>query len=156
MIVNRLKQIAMITLIGLFSPVARAYPLESIQLLPEDVISVYDGDTMTIQIPLLPDVFGANLSVRILGIDTPEIRSTCELNTQRIKETEFAKQVRDYLIAKIAQSQRVVLTDLGRDKYFRLLATVTIDGVALSDELIAKGMAVPYDGGTKDSWCSIP
>jgi len=45
------------------------------------------------------------------------------------------------------------LHNLGRDKYFRVLADVMIDGKNLTDLLIKKGLGKPYDGGTKSSWC---
>lgn len=39
----------------------------------------------------------------------------------------------------------------GRDKYFRLLCNVGINGKSLSAELIKSGHAISYDGGTKTS-----
>jgi endonuclease YncB( thermonuclease family) len=35
----------------------------------------------------------------------------------------------------------------------RVLGDVIIDGEPLSKKLIASGYAIPYDGGTKKSWC---
>lgn len=35
----------------------------------------YDGDTVSFNIPNVPDVFGKNISVRVYGIDTPEKKS---------------------------------------------------------------------------------
>ncbi|MNZ13301.1 hypothetical protein D3C78_301970 [compost metagenome] len=149
----RIRPLAL--LLAVFTTNALAYPLTEVKLLPEDVVSVYDGDTLTVKIDMLPDVFGRDISVRIRAIDTPEIRSECGTKDQRAKETMMAKQVRDYLVGKIAQSKRVTLSDLDRDKYFRLLATVSLDGVSVADDLIAQGMAVPYDGGTKVGWCQL-
>ena len=34
----------------------------------------YDGDTVKVNIPEIPRLFGEEISVRIRGIDTPEIR----------------------------------------------------------------------------------
>lgn len=134
---------------------ADAYPLTEIKLLSDDVTSVYDGDTLTVQVPYIPDVFGKDLSIRIVGIDTPEIRSTCETKEQREKEKALAIQARDVVIEMVRVGHRVTLANLDRDKYFRLLATVTVDGVSVGDELIARGMALPYDGGTKVGWCNL-
>jgi micrococcal nuclease len=46
----------------------------------------YDGDTITVNIPGQHPVFGNEISVRIKGIDTPEIRSksSCEKEKSRI------------------------------------------------------------------------
>ncbi|MCJ7765924.1 MAG: thermonuclease family protein [Thiovulaceae bacterium] len=41
-----------------------------------------------------------------------------------------------------------------REKYFRILADVYVDGEALGEMLIYNGLAVPYDGGHKGKeWC---
>ena len=40
----------------------------------EKIISVYDGDTFRADIRGLPDIIGKNIAIRILGIDTPEIK----------------------------------------------------------------------------------
>ncbi|MBT9528863.1 MAG: thermonuclease family protein, partial [Pseudomonas sp.] len=39
-----------------------------------------------------------------------------------------------------------------RDKYFRLLAEVWIDGHSLGDLLLKAGLAKVYTGGTKSPW----
>lgn len=39
--------------------------------------------------------------------------------------------------------------DIRRDKYFRLLCEVKVNGADLGTALIEHGHAVPYDGGTK-------
>ena len=134
-------------------PYADAYPLTEIKLLSDDVTSVYDGDTLTVQVPYIPDVFGKDLSVRIAGIDTPEMRSTCATKEQRDHEKALAIRARDVVIAMVASGHRVTLTNLDRDKYFRMLASVYVDGRSVSDELIAQGLAVPYSGDTKIGWC---
>jgi len=40
-----------------------------------------------------------------------------------------------------------------RGKYFRILADVEADNINLADLLLKKGLAVPYNGGTKIDWC---
>ncbi len=41
-----------------------------------------------------------------------------------------------------------------RGKYFRIVGRLIADGVDISDLLIERHMAVPYDGGTKvKDWC---
>jgi len=47
----------------------------------------------------------------------------------------------------------IKLTNLRRDKYFRLLAEVSIDGEDLGYSLIKNDLARPYDGGKKIGWC---
>jgi endonuclease YncB( thermonuclease family) len=49
----------------------------------------------------------------------------------------------------------VDLIEPRRDKYFRLLAHIVVDGRDLSEILKAGGLAMPYAGGRKASqWCA--
>lgn len=109
----------------------------------------YDGDTCTVTLtdPFLPPVFGQQISVRLRGIDTPELHSHCA--EERIQ----AIAARRFLINKIARASRVDLISPQRDKYFRLLATVHADGENLSTALLQAGLAHSYSGGTKTPWC---
>jgi len=110
------------------------------------VVSVYDGDTITVDIDNYPPIIGKSISVRIYGIDTPEIKS------KNPKETERAKQARDYVQGLLKTAKVVELRNMRKDKYFRILAEVYVDGQSIADLLIKKGYAVPYDGGTKQDW----
>ena len=42
------------------------------------------------------------------------------------------------------------LREVERGKYFRLVAEVIADGENLSDVLLARGLAWPYDGGKRE------
>jgi len=110
------------------------------------VVSVYDGDTITVDIDGYPPIIGQSISVRIFGIDTPEIKS------KNPKETALAEQVRDYVQDLLSKAKTVELRNIQKDKYFRILAEVYVDGQSIADLLIQKGYAVPYDGGTKQGW----
>ena len=51
-------------------------------------------------------------------------------------------------------AERIDLKNASRGKYFRIVAKVEADGIDLSAYLIAKDLAVSYDGGTKvKKWC---
>lgn len=114
------------------------------------VIRVYDGDTITVNLDDdYPDVFSKKLGVRIRGIDTPEIRGKCPA------EKALAKEARDLVKMMVTQAHQIDLRDIGRGKYFRIVANVVIDGRSVADLLLQKGLAVPYDGGTKTKdWCA--
>ncbi|WP_177747688.1 thermonuclease family protein [Candidatus Avelusimicrobium fimicolum] len=49
---------------------------------------------------------------------------------------------------------KILLRNCGRDKYFRLLCDVKVNGQSLGEELIKAGHAIPYDGGTKTPFLS--
>jgi endonuclease YncB( thermonuclease family) len=113
------------------------------------VIKVYDGDTITIasKMPYLESPM-YRFSVRLNGIDTPEIKG------KNADEKEIAKKARDELSALI-MNKTVTLKNVQSEKYGRILAEVYLEDVCLNDWMIEKKFAVKYDGGTKqipESW----
>ncbi len=120
---------------------------DSFQIDPIDVTKVYDGDTFTVNLPNVPAVFGNEISVRIKGIDSPEIRTTCTY------EKEAALLSRGYLTRMLESGQTIYLTNVERDKYFRLLADVSVDGADVATVMISSGHAIEYNGGTKSEFC---
>ena len=112
------------------------------------VVSVYDGDTFTVEVAVWPG-FRWKGSVRVDGVDTPELRGKCE------EEKRLAKAARDF-VQELALGTVVLLTDVGRDKYAgRGVAKVQLkDGRDLTELLIETGHGQPYDGmGVKPLWC---
>ena len=100
----------------------------------------YDGDTMTVNIPGVHPLFGNEIGIRVRGIDTLEIRVKYSFEKQKVKETKT-------LIEGILNhANEITLHDIEREKYFRIVASVIVDGQNLSDLLLAKKLAVPYDG----------
>ena len=100
----------------------------------------YDGDTMTVNIPGVHPLFGNEIGIRVRGIDTLEIRVKYPFEKQKVKETKT-------LIEGILNhANKITLHDIEREKYFRIVASVIVDGQNLSDLLLAKKLAVPYDG----------
>ena len=41
------------------------------------------------------------------------------------------------------------------DKYGRDLIVLSIDGKDVASEMIARGIARPYHGGKRQSWCAL-
>ena len=124
------------------------------------IIKVRDGDTFMINIPNIPDVFGKNIAVRIRGIDTPELNDSREeirkISIQAKEELEKLFNSGDAsqrdAIGDSGQKPKIVLYNLGRDKYFQLLASVKVGNIDVAEYLIKKGLAKSYDGGVKTSW----
>lgn len=108
------------------------------------IIKVRDGDTFIIDIPNIPDVFGKNIAVRIRGIDTPE------LNDSREEIRKISIQAKEELEKLLLNAKNITLYNLGRDKYFRLLASVKVDNIDVSEYLIKKGLAKKYNGEKKE------
>ncbi len=108
----------------------------------------YDGDTITFNLPGLHPIIGDKISIRINGIDTPEIRGNCE------KEKYDAKQAQQMVADILKDAKVIVLKNMERGKYFRIAADVIVGGERLGDMLVEAGMAVRYGGGKKThKWC---
>lgn len=115
-------------------------------LQPDQIVSVYDGDTFKVNIPEWPDIVGESISIRVDGIDTPEIRGTSENIKLLASEARQAT-------ASFLQMGAIELRDLERGKYFRITASVFAGDTSLADVLIEKGLAKPYDGeSSRPTW----
>ena len=112
------------------------------------VISVYDGDTFRVNIGSLPPIVGKNIPIRLEGVDTPEIQGKCQY------EKDLAIKARDFVRSKLDNAKEIMLNNLKRGKYFRIVADVTVDGVSLEKELLENELAYKYSGGKKSSWCN--
>ncbi len=110
---------------------------------------VYDGDTFMITMDGLPSQL-AQISVRIMGIDSPEMHGKCWA------EKEWAVSARDYLNTIIA-GKFVTLTSCSWDKYgSRIDCDVWVDGYNVGDNMLQHKMAVPYNGKKRSkNWCKI-
>ena len=113
------------------------------------VIKVYDGDTITIASKMpYKDSPIYRFSVRINGIDCPEIRGKNE------SEKQCAILAREH-VEHISNGKIVRLENVSLEKYGRVLADVYVDNVSIGESLIEKRLAVSYDGGRKhcpDDW----
>ena len=108
----------------------------------------YDGDTVTVDISGVLPLIGDNISVRIRGIDTPELRGKCQ------SEKDKARIAKRLVKAELRRAKTIDLHRVGRGKYFRIIADVKYDGKDLGQVLIKNKLAVPYNGGKKkQDWC---
>ncbi|CCG55779.1 nuclease (SNase domain protein) [Brachyspira pilosicoli WesB] len=96
------------------------------------IIKVRDGDTFVVNIPNIPSVFGEEIEVRIRGIDTSEKRD----DREEIKALAYKAQ--EELEKLLMSGKKVVLYDLGRDKYFRVLASVRVGDIDVAKYMIDK------------------
>tara|TARA_Y100000992_G_C21009108_1_gene370211 strand:+ start:177 stop:605 length:429 start_codon:yes stop_codon:yes gene_type:complete len=107
----------------------------------------YDGDTCYVTMPALPKTL-SKMTVRILGIDTPELRGKCS------KEKELAMKARIFANNTFREARVIEFKDLKWDKYGgRILSNVYLDGYLYADMIINEQLARPYDGGKKEGWC---
>ena len=124
--------------------------IEFVPLVTEGkVIKVYDCDTITIatKFPYLTTLSESNIMyrfhVRLLGIDTPEMKTKNE-------DEKSIAHLAQKALSDLILNKNVSLKNTSLDKYGRILANVyTENGVELSNWAIEKRFAVSYDGGTK-------
>ncbi|SHO56152.1 thermonuclease family protein [Vibrio quintilis] len=113
------------------------------------ITSIYDADTFKANIKGWPDIIGQKVSIRVNGVDAPEIRGKCQ------KEKNAARIAKLFTIKALRTAKTVELRNMRRGKYFRILADVYVDNRNLSDLLINSGLARPYDGGKRGGWCTF-
>ncbi len=142
--------------------------------LPARVVSVIDGDTLEVRVHIwLGQILDTR--VRLAGIDAPELKGKCD------REKDLARRARAYILARLdatgadptgadaggadaggaeaggtaAAAAVIRLREVRYGKFAgRVIARVeTLDGADLGQGLIAAGLARPYDGRRRISWC---
>jgi len=106
------------------------------------VIKVYDGDTITIAAKIPGDDTAYRFSVRLNGIDCPEIKGKTD------DEKEVA-QLGKKMMSDLVMGEIVHLEGVKLEKFGRLLATVKYQGHDLNQWMLDQHLAQPYGGGTK-------
>lgn len=98
--------------------------------------------------PFLPKEL--KLSIRVIGIDTPEKapRAKCK------KEAELGEKATKMTKLLLSSAQDIGFSEIKWDKFGgRIDAKVSVDRVDLGESLISAGLARPYHGEKKQSWC---
>ncbi|HET9231448.1 MAG TPA: thermonuclease family protein [Vitreimonas sp.] len=104
---------------------------------------IIDGDTL--------EDLGADITYRIVNIDTPETgpRARCQA------ERDLGNRATQHARTLISSAGAVELRPTGRiDRYGRAIAFVLIDGRDLGETLIADGLARPWRG-RREPWCDV-
>lgn len=147
------------------------------------LVRVIDGDTIVVDIPEYPAIIGKNISVRVYGCDTPELR---DKRPHIRKKAQEAKRFVQTFLQK-AHNGNILLQNIGRDKYFRLVAEVivpqtkqqpkgvanaqnadpqslnaafssaryTLQNRSLAKALLEEKLALPYFGDTKSDFATL-
>lgn len=114
------------------------------------VNKIIDGDTINVDLDLGFNVVLSNQSVRLLGIDTPESRTSDK--TEKVFGTLSKNKVKEFIDKCEGQIiLQTVLSD-SEEKFGRLLGKIINpkDNVILNDWLIISHYAVAYNGENKD------
>jgi micrococcal nuclease len=113
------------------------------------VKDVYDGDTITVDISLGFHVTMTDIKVRLIGIDTPEIR------TRDLEEKARGYEVRDWLRERIL-GKKVLLHTKEKGKFGRWLGHIwsleeenICEENSYNKQMITEGLAKEYFGGKR-------
>ena len=99
------------------------------------VVKVVDGDTIHVQID------GKNETVRLIGIDTPEV-----VDPRKLVQC-FGREASEKTKQLLSDREVVLVDDQSqgnRDKYNRLLRYVFVDDVNVNETLLLEGYAHEY------------
>ena len=102
------------------------------------VVSIYDGDSIRVDIDYGFSQWGMNTPLRLAGIDAPEIRGV---------ERPDGLTSRDWLVSQIPPGTWIVLKTIRdrTEKYGRYLALIQMpDGSILNETMVAEGFAEAY------------
>lgn len=111
------------------------------------LVRVIDGDTVEADVHVWPG-HTVRVSVRLRGIDAPELRAACDT------EKAAALHAREAL-AHLLAAGAFHVRNVDGDKFFgRVVADIEMpDGEPIGDRLLAAGLVRPYDGKARATWC---
>ena len=120
---------------------------------PDELLSYFeferciDGDTLKVKNNALPDIFGRNLSIRVRGLDTPELRGKCS------HEKKLAVRSKDFCSFLMKNAENIEFKNLERGKFFRVVADVHIDSKNYANQMIFNDHGRVYSNTKKNNWC---
>jgi micrococcal nuclease len=118
---------------------------------------ITDGDTLVVDIDLGFNIILFDQKVRLIGVDTPESRTTNKIEKQfGLASKEFVKQ----FVSECLNKEVIIRTHIsektdanGKEKFGRLLAEIINpkSNKNLNEELINNNFAVRYMGENKNN-----
>lgn len=111
----------------------------------KSITKIIDGDTFDCILDLGFDVL-LEARVRMLGIDTPESR------TSDAEEKVYGLLAKEWLKHNMHGEKIIISTQVDNEKgkFGRILGIVFVDGKNLNEAMIEEHMAVGYHGENKD------
>ena len=118
---------------------------------------IVDGDSVNINFVLFLDIAQASmeeledktdLKMRIAGIDTPEIKQTCEI--EQVKSIDCGL-LSKYFLQKLLESEPgyLVIKPIGVDYYHRILIRLFKGEIDIGKKMVEEGMSYSYDSTYK-------
>ena len=111
------------------------------------IVEVVDGDTVKVDIDLGFDLWLRDQSIRLIGIDAPEWRTTNQT------EKRFGLLTKQFIesVLPIGSTQRMLSAKIQRGKFGRILGQFfitddTSNSINLNELLVDKRLAIVYNG----------
>jgi micrococcal nuclease len=106
-------------------------------------VSVYDGDSVRLDIDLGFDHWQLKVPIRLWGIDTPELRGSTE---EKLRGYAARDYLRSLVFDKEGQPKPLSLYSIKdkKGKYGRYLGILEVDGTIVNQALLEAGMATLY------------
>ena len=135
-------------LLLLFPSVSTAAPETLSGPIPVETPVAIDGDSFRGWAVLLPG-HRVEVTVRIRGIDAPELHGTCQNERAAALAAKAA-------LAQLLNNGSFFLTEVSADKYYGRVVAQVRDGEGhdIGQRLLTAGHARPYDGGKRTGWCA--
>ena len=118
---------------------------------------IVDGDSVNINVVLFLDLAQApmeelsdktDLKMRIAGIDTPEIKQTCEI--EEGKSIDCGVLTKNYLQMLLENEPgNLVIRPIGVDYYHRILIRLFKGETDIGKKMVEEGMSYSYDSSYK-------
>lgn len=115
------------------------------------ILRIVDGDTVDIDIDLGFGMWMHKERVRMMGIDTPESRTSDKV--EKVFGLASKNRLKELLPIGSTQILKTEIDKSGEDakgKFGRILGDFLIEGKKASEILIEEGHAVAYHGQSKD------
>jgi endonuclease YncB( thermonuclease family) len=112
---------------------------------PVKAYEVQDGDTVKVMLDLGFCLYHT-VSLRVIGVDAPEMR----VASQKAAAAVVKRSVAEWLYR---DNEPLICVSIAMDKYAgRIVGDLMYGPLSLSQWLLNKRLAKPYDGGTKGHW----
>ena len=128
--------------------------MKKIYMFPIKIVKVYDGDTIYADIDLGFNIWLNNQSIRLNGINTPEIRTKNKVEKMAGNiVTEFVKQIMPpgEEVMLISNDIENLEDNIKSGKFGRIIGDIILGkDVELANLLLEKQYAVSYCGGKRE------
>lgn len=119
------------------------------EIVPAKIINVYDGDTIEVML-LHGDKLPMRIWIRLIDVDTPELKGKDVSNMEKAAAIIVRDQVREWLVGKVVPVRLVKWDKFGGriDGHIYMCC----GGQSVSEALIDLQYAKGYQGGAKERW----